>query len=270
MFFLLDDVIGQHFDEFGGYVLIAVEQGKEVFLRDDAQFRRLHGGGRFGIGGTFDQVDVAEEISFFQHFQDELLAFLVGLVDLDLALVDEEDLPGVFALVENHFLFLERFGRPVFRELFQRFEAAGFVDEAVEALGGLVEALPQPVVFPQAGFEGVEQFHIVEGLGDVVVGPQVHAFAKVRFFGLGRQEDEGNVGCFRLLAQDVEHAKAVEFGHHDIAEDEVGFFAQGDVDPFLAVFGCQHLVVRQFQDLCQVVSDLGIILNDQNTFHRSG
>ena len=59
----------------------------------------------------------------------------------------------------------------------------------------------------------------MEGLGDVVVGPEVEALGLVGGRALGRQEDHRHGP---LLAQLAHHLDAVEVRHDDIQEDDVG------------------------------------------------
>ena len=79
----------------------------------------------------------------------------------------------------------------------------------------------------QAAINSAQQLGFVEGLGEVVVGAQGHATAQVEALGFGGEEDEGHPRQLRVLIKNLEHAVAVEHGHHDVAHQQVGLGGQG-------------------------------------------
>ena len=59
----------------------------------------------------------------------------------------------------------------------------------------------------------------MEGLGDVVVGAEVEALRLVGRGALGGQQDDRHGPALAQLAHDLD---AVEIGHHDVEQDDVG------------------------------------------------
>jgi hypothetical protein len=189
---------------------------------------------------------------------------------------------NVFTLPALH--VVEAVGKVALRKnavlLFGREHLAFFPEQPVEILQAA--ALPgrrfraagtflaPQAAFFQAHFHRVEQGQVVEGLGQVVVGAQVHALAEVVLFGLGRQEDERNGRRVGLFAQQVQHAVAVEFGHHDVTDHQVGQLGPGRLHAPLAVGRRKYLVAGQFEDFGGVLPHVGVVFDDENLLHASG
>jgi hypothetical protein len=71
----------------------------------------------------------------------------------------------------------------------------------------------------QAGANGAEQVSLVHGLGEVIVGTEIHAVAHVGLLAFGSEEDERDVHRGRVVVQFLEHAVAVQLRHHHVAQD---------------------------------------------------
>jgi hypothetical protein len=141
------------------------------------------------------------------------------------------------------------------------------VQEAVQAAErGVVVGLEllEPV---EAAPDGAQQLSLHEGPGEVVIGPQGHAVALVDALGFGSEKDEGNAREQRVLVENLEHAVAVEYRHHDVADDQVGPRGQRQLHAQLAVFGREHGIAGQLQKLRRVVADNLVVFNKQNSGH---
>ena len=176
-------------------------------------------------------------------------------VSLDMAYKKE------FAFLEAVFPPFDGLGFALFGKFAQFFVAFSLIDEGGQPLFGFIELFTQLLAFAQAGLNDFQQFVFVERLGDIIVGAEVHTAAEVALFGLCREEDKRYIGRTALFAEDVEHAEAVEVGHHHVAEYEVGWVGKCFLDADLAIFSRGDLIAGQFQDLFQVFPDLSIIFD---------
>jgi hypothetical protein len=57
-------------------------------------------------------------------------------------------------------------------------------------------------------------------------------------------------------------------GHHDIQQNQIGLIQPGHVNPFPSVFSLENLTVFPSKDNFEKSADLGLIINDENFFHR--
>jgi hypothetical protein len=101
--------------------------------------------------------------------------------------------------------------------------AEGGLDQVVAAGEARVQALHLVLgaLQGQLGLDAREADREVDGLGDVVVGPELQGLDDVVALVLGRGHDDGQVGARLGLtdrAQDVDPRNA---RHHDVEEDEV-------------------------------------------------
>lgn len=131
-------------------------------------------------------------------------------------------------------------------------------------IGGFVESVADGGGFGESGLYSGEEVVADDGFGEVVVGAEVHAGADVRAVAFGGQEDEGGGGEGVFDAQGLDDAIAVEFGHHDVAENEVWLFPVGDFDADEAIFGCAGVVAFEFKHEGDVAAHGGLIFDDED------
>lgn len=103
-----------------------------------------------------------------------------------------------------------------------------------------------------------------DGFAEVVVGTEIHAHTDVVFITLGGEEDEGGVVERIVLTHSLDDPVAVEFGHHDITEDEVWALLAGDFDAYAAIFRHTSLVALQFEHERHVSAHGGLVFDDED------
>src|SRR5262249_51071714 len=87
------------------------------------------------------------------------------------------------------------------------------------------------------------------------------------FFTFGGEEDEWDrrQGFIRLeFLQDTE---AVEFGHHDIAQDQVGPIGAGGINTGTTVFSGDRFVIVETEERGDVPAHLCFVFDNKNLFH---
>ena len=84
-----------------------------------------------------------------------------------------------------------------------------------------------------------QDLHGVEGLGDIVVRPQIQALNFVRVLGFGREQDHRHVG---RLPQAGQGGDAVQLGHHDVQQDQVDVLPAKQVQGLRPVVGGEDLI----------------------------
>lgn len=204
-------------------------------------------GGEGGGGAAFDThfLEADAEVlfgGFFAHFEDGgdvAVAFALGDPEEDFGFAGGEAEGGL----------------------------EGFVGGEVGiegGVGGIVEAATDGGGFGESGLHGGEEVVADDGLGEVVVSAEVHAGADVGAVALGSEEDKGGGGESVFDAQGLDDAVAVEFGHHDIAEDEVWLFPVSDFDADEAIFGGAGVVTFEFKHEGDVAAHGGLVFDDED------
>ena len=105
---------------------------------------------------------------------------------------------------------------------------------------------------------------MVHRLGEVLVGPRLEPGDDVlRFRHRGHQDDRRERGLLRLfqLAADRD---AVELGHHDVEQDQVGLRFMGDREGLLAVAGGDDIVAVGGEAHAQDANIGRIVVGDQD------
>lgn len=118
--------------------------------------------------------------------------------------------------------------------------------------------------FGEAGLHGGEEVVADDRLGEVVVGAEVHAGADVGAVAFGGEKDEGGGGEGVFFTEGLDDTVAVEFGHHDVAEDEVWLFLVSDFDADAAIFGSAGVVTFEFKHEGDVAAHGGLVFDDEN------
>ena len=119
----------------------------------------------------------------------------------------------------------------------------------------------------QTGVNRCEHFVFADGLGEVIIRSQVHSGPLVQFFTFGRQENEGDGGGGGFGPQGLQHAVAVEFGHHHIAEDEIGHCTSGQFDTAAPVFRPDDIEPFHLKHDQKVFAHLRVVFDDEDSLH---
>ena len=115
--------------------------------------------------------------------------------------------------------------------------------------------------------DGSQQLGLRNRLGQIIIGPQVHARAQIFALAFGREKNERDGRRCRVRAQRLQHAVAVQFRHHYVAQDEVGHFLFCQLRANAAILGGDRLKLLQPENRRQVASHLRLVFDYQNLFH---
>jgi hypothetical protein len=119
----------------------------------------------------------------------------------------------------------------------------------------------------KARFDGKDEVGVGHGLGKVIVSAAIHAAAEIILLAFGGKKDKGSAGKAGIILQFLEDAIAIEFRHHDIAENEIGQYASCCFYAFAAIFGGDGLVVMEAKESGDVPAHFGFIFDDKDFFH---
>lgn len=104
----------------------------------------------------------------------------------------------------------------------------------------------------------------VEGFGEELEVVATLAGAGEDFDGGGLSAEEDDAGGGGELADGDGGFDAVDVGHEDVGEDELGVDAAGGVDGLLAAVGCLGDEAAAVEDLADGVGDEGFIVDDED------
>ncbi len=115
---------------------------------------------------------------------------------------------------------------------------------------------------PEHGLHtGHERFG-TEGLGDVVVRPQLQADDRVRLLRFGGQHNDGHHGGLRVCPNPLADLEAVHLGQHQVQDDQIGMLrlhvpeavqaGHGDAGPVASLLQIQ---LDQFEDVFLILDD---------------
>jgi len=94
----------------------------------------------------------------------------------------------------------------------------------------------------------IEQIRFRHRFGQIIIGARIHPGAVDSIFSpFAGEEDEWDRDRRRIVAQSLEDAVSVQFGHHDVAEDEVGLFTPGEFESGPAMLRPQRLIFLSFK-----------------------
>jgi len=113
-----------------------------------------------------------------------------------------------------------------------------------------------------------EKFARAERLGDVIVGAGFEGSDEVVFVAAGGEHDDGQALKQRVLTDIGENLKSGDAGKHGIEEEEVwsGLIQGGAAGE--AVGGIGDLETGFFEFVADEHNDVGVVLDDENAFHR--
>src|SRR5690606_7994163 len=115
-----------------------------------------------------------------------------------------------------------------------------------------------------------EQFELVDGLGDEVVGAAFAGLFDVAQFVEGGDHEDLDVAGGRValeLAADLEPAHA---GHHDVQEDQVGVVSGNLLEGFDSVEGGDEPDRKAFEERLEQFDVLDVVIDDQDGRGRQG
>src|SRR5204863_4863968 len=104
--------------------------------------------------------------------------------------------------------------------------------------------------------------------GEVIVGAEIHAAAKVILLAFGRKKNKGNQGQFGIRLQRAQYAVPIQLRHHDVAQDQIGLLSARHFQPQASVFSPDGLVLFIAKESGDVAPHLGFVLDDQDPFHN--
>ena len=121
---------------------------------------------------------------------------------------------------------------------------------------------------PQAGHLDVrldpgDQFARAERLDEVVIRAGLHVLDARFLAGAGREQDDRHFAQPRIGTQRAQQAEAIQPGHHDIAEHEVGRVGVRRLQGGLPVGNRLH-VKAPAQQAADVLSHVGIVIRPEN------
>jgi len=121
---------------------------------------------------------------------------------------------------------------------------------------------------PEEKFDAGEEFARAEGLGDVIVGACFEGGDQVVFSTAGGEHDDGQALEQKVLAGFREKLEAGDARKHGVEEEEVGrgLFQGGAAGE--AVGGIGDLEAAFFEFVADEHNNVGVVLDNENTFHR--
>ena len=99
---------------------------------------------------------------------------------------------------------------------------------------------------------------------DVPIEARAHYFLKVALHGRGGYRHQGHIRKLRVTTYLPGYLEAIELGHVQVAEDEIGFLASGKLQAFLAVHGLERRVPESPQEIRHEFEVFRVVVNDQD------
>ena len=141
-------------------------------------------------------------------------------------------------------------------------------DAAVGEQGGI--GLPAALLAAQAGvapelaLDPCDDLDGIEGLGDVVVRPDVQPQDFVAVLALGGEQDDGHVAALPQLGRG---ADAVQAGHHHVQQDQIHRLALRQAQALQPVVGLHGGIALAGQVDVQGRDDVLVVVADQDGIH---
>jgi len=95
----------------------------------------------------------------------------------------------------------------------------------------------------QKGFDGIHQDLGVEGLDDVTVGAHIPGVSLVKLVTEGRDHNYRNPLGLRGGLYDMAGTDPVQFGHHEVHQDDVGGFGRSDIHGLFTIVGFEYIIL---------------------------
>ena len=115
----------------------------------------------------------------------------------------------------------------------------------------------------------LDQRPVAEGLREEAVAARGLGLAAIGVRGLRGHGDDRDVARAVVLLEDLRRRQAVEHGHQDVHQDQIGLLADGLLDPFLAVVGNEGLEALVLQDDFRHFLVGDFIFDDEDFLHKA-
>jgi hypothetical protein len=107
------------------------------------------------------------------------------------------------------------------------------------------------------------------GLHEIAVRTKVLATSALVIARKGGHHDNFNLSSFWLGAQNIKHVKAGDFRHHDIRNNKIWFFLNGECESLLTIAGGNNIVTLGGQPNAVDFSQGLFVLDQHNFAHTS-
>ncbi len=129
-------------------------------------------------------------------------------------------------------------------------------------MGGL-----QPVCFlfgAQPGFHAHQQLTVVEWLGQVIFCTYLQTFYPLVNVRPGCKHKHRDAGCLRIAFQPLTDLVAIQPGHVEIQDHEVGQVLVGHFQSFLTIGGAHYLISLHGQEIAHQLYIVLAVVRDQD------
>ena len=130
----------------------------------------------------------------------------------------------------------------------------------------LLRAAPQGGVPPELRLDPGQDLDGVEGLGDIVVRPDVETQHLVGVLALGGEQDDGDICALPQLGGGPD---AVQARHHHVHEDQVDVVLLHQLQGLQTVVGVVGLVALAGEVDVQGGDDIPVVVADENVIQRA-
>src|SRR5215469_1920684 len=115
---------------------------------------------------------------------------------------------------------------------------------------------------PQNRLDASKELADREGLGDIVIGPELETDDLIHFLAASCKHDDGNRRAFGLeLLANVQTAHT---RHHHVEHNQIRRILEGPLEPFNAIERGDHLEAFVFEIVAKTGDHVWFILNNQN------
>jgi len=124
----------------------------------------------------------------------------------------------------------------------------------------------QQFALQQIGDAELEPFQI-QRLGEEIIGLHRHG-ALGDLAGQRAHEDNRDLFCGRLAAQDFADREAVEVGQKDVEEDQVGLELPRLAQRLHAIVGHDEFATQAGKAVLHQLDEIALVVNNQNSWHH--
>src|SRR5712691_7485297 len=101
------------------------------------------------------------------------------------------------------------------------------------------------------------------GFRDVPIEARGHYLLKIALHSRGGYRHQRHLRKLRVATYLPGYLEAIELGHVQVAEDEIGFLASGKLQAFLAVHGLERRVPESVKEIRHEVEVFRVIIKDK-------
>ena len=102
---------------------------------------------------------------------------------------------------------------------------------------------------------------MLDGLGEVAVRAVLQTVLAQRLAGAGSDEDDRNAGGVGMPPENFAHGEAVEFGQHQIQNDQIGRDLPRPIKGFESVGGGNDLVAFRRQNVSDEFAKIRLVIH---------